>query len=385
MPSLKKIALATSLSLAAVAAHAGFIDSFVETLPGAVSPYPDAGFVGNQLNGMHDIIEHGRTGLLVPAYTNHPRWDYDNRDEENAYPFGAGISRGIIDEHGNERLMYMMLFRDSHYEFEPIMGYAWVARFPIANSGFHLGAGYTAGLTFRQDYNWLPIPVPLPLVSAGTDWFNVYATYIPVSNVFFFFSKIEFDDQSRRFSPWPDSVTSAWSNTTELYAQGSWVKTDLSDGGGDVPGGFTLDSDSGYKFGIRHFMDRHWAWDLSYQRSEHDLNAPGKTVNKYRLTNTNLMLQYHFEVLDAMRMHVGAGAAYSELKAKDGGDYKEHSINPVVQTGFTWAVTDHLRVMGDMTVNFPHFHNVEINENEALDGRFKPANTSFNLGVGYAF
>ena len=110
MPSLKKIALATSLSLAAVAAHAGFIDSFVETLPGAVSPYPDAGFVGNQLNGMHDIIEHGRTGLLVPAYTNHPRWDYDNRDEENAYPFGAGISRGIIDEHGNERLMYMMLF-----------------------------------------------------------------------------------------------------------------------------------------------------------------------------------------------------------------------------------------------------------------------------------
>ena len=97
------------------------------------------------------------------------------------------------------------------------------------------------------------------------------------------------------------------------------------------------------------------------------------------------MLRYYFEVLDAMRMHVGAGAAYSELKAKDGGDYKEQSINPVVQTGFTWAVTDHLRVMGDMTVNFPHFHNVEINENEALDGRFKPANTSFNLGVGYAF
>lgn len=39
MPSLKKIALATSLSLAAVAAHAGFIDSFVETLPGAASAF----------------------------------------------------------------------------------------------------------------------------------------------------------------------------------------------------------------------------------------------------------------------------------------------------------------------------------------------------------
>ena len=62
-----------------------------------------------------------------------------------------------------------------------------------------------------------------------------------------------------------------------------------------------------------------------------------------------------------------------------------YSINPVVQTGFTWAVTDHLRVLGDMTVNFPHFHNLEINDNRALNGLLKPANTSFNLGVGYAF
>ena len=385
MFSKKNIILSTALALTALSSHATLLESFVETLPGAASPYPDAGFIGNQLNGMHDIIENGRTGLLLPAYTNHPRWDYDNRDEENAYPFGAGISRGIIDERGNERLMYLMFFRDSHYEIEPIVGYAWLARFPIANSGFHLGAGYTAGFTFRQDYNWLPIPVPLPLVSAGTDFFNIYATYIPFSNVFFFFSKFEFDDQTTRFAPWPESAASAWSNTTEIYAQGSWVKTDLSSGDGDFPGSFTLSSDSGFKFGIRHFLDRHWALDLSYQRSEHDLNEPGHKVNEYRLTNTNLMLQYHFEVLDSMRVHLGAGAAYSELKATGEGSYKDHSINPVVQTGFTWAVTDHLRVLGDMTVNFPHFHNVEINDNRALNGRFKPANTSFNLGVGYAF
>ncbi len=112
MSSFKKFALAASLLSATLVAQAGIVDRFVETLPGAVSPYPDAGFVGNQLNGMHDIIERGRTGLLVPAYTNHPRWDYDNRDEENAYPFGAGLSRGIIDERGNERLVYMMFFRD---------------------------------------------------------------------------------------------------------------------------------------------------------------------------------------------------------------------------------------------------------------------------------
>ena len=385
MSSFKKFALAASLLSATLVAHAGIVDRFVETLPGAVSPYPDAGFVGNQLNGMHDIIERGRTGLLVPAYTNHPRWDYDNRDEENAYPFGAGLSRGIIDERGNERLVYMMFFRDSHYEIEPILGYAWIARYPIANTGLHLGAGYTAGLTFRQDYNWLPIPVPLPLVSAGTDWFNVYATYIPVSNVFFFFSKIEFDDQARRFAPWSESSASAWSNTTEIYAQGSWVKTDLSSGNGDFRGSYTLSSDAGFKIGLRHFMDRHWAWDLSYQQSEHDLKSSGDTVNDYRLTNTNLMLQYHFEVADTTRVHVGAGAAYSQLESRGEASYKEHNINPVVQTGFTWAVTDHLRLMGDMTFNFPFFRDVKYGENGELDGRFKPANTSFNLGVGYAF
>ena len=165
MSSFKKTALAASLSLLAFGAQAGIVDSFLETLPGGASPYPDAGFVGNQLNGMHDIIERGRTGLLVPLYTNHPSWDYDNRYEENAYPFGAGLSRGIIDERGNERLVYVMFFRDSHYEIEPIMGYAWLARYPLANTGFHLGAGYTAGVTFRQDYNWLPIPVPSPFLS----------------------------------------------------------------------------------------------------------------------------------------------------------------------------------------------------------------------------
>lgn len=77
--------------------------------------------------------------------------------------------------------------------------------------------------------------------------------------------------------------------------------------------------------------------------------------------------------------------AYSQLESRGEASYKEHNINPVVQTGFTWAVTDRLRLMGDMTVNFPFFRDVKYGENGELDGRFKPANTSFNLGVGYAF
>lgn len=383
MFSIKKIALATSLSLAAVSAQAGFFEAFVDTLPGGVSPYPDAGFFGNQINGMHDIIEKGATNIILPTYTNHPRWDYDNRNEENAYPFGAGIGRRIIDSHGNERMMYIMTFSDSHYRPEPIFGYAWLARFPIADSGFHLGAGYTASLTFREDYYWLPIPVPLPLVSAGTDAFSVYATFIPVSNVFFFFSRFELDDRNLRLSPLPGD--NPWSdNTTTFYAQGSWVKNDLASGDGDFPGGMTLSSDSGFKVGVQQFLDRHWALDLSYQQSDHDLMRHDHKVNDLRLSHIHLLLQYHWEVADSWRLHVGGGASYSQLKADMTG-YKDHSVSPTVQTGFTWAMTDNLRLTGDMTVNFAHFKDVDTADGDTLSGRFIPGQASFNLGLGFAF
>ena len=379
MHCVKKVALATTLSIVSLTAQAGLWDGFLQTLPGATSPYPDAGFIGNQINGLYDIIDKGNTSLLVPTYTNHPSWDYDNRNEENAYPLGVGLSRGIIDERGNERMAYIMLFRDSHYEPEPILGYAWVARFPIANSGFHLGAGYTAGLTFREDYSWLPIPVPLPLVSVGTDWFNFYGTYIPGSNVFFFFSRIEIEDRLRRHSDWPQGHP--WDANTEFYVQGSWVKTDLSNGDGDIPN-TTMSSDGGYKFGVRYFLDRHWALDLSHQKSKHDILVGGGSNGEFKLSNTNLMMQYHWEVADRVRLHAGAGAAYSKLESESCG-YEDESINPVVQGGFTWGISKNIRINADMTVNFTKFRDVEVNGSTLSTA--VPANTSFNLGLGFAF
>lgn len=380
MLTLKKITLISTLALSSLSVQANLVDSFIQTLPGAISPYPDAGFIGNQINGLHDIIEKGSTSVLVPAYTNHPSWDYDNRYEENAYPFGIGLSRGIIDERGNERMAYVMLFSDSHYEPEPILGYAWVARFPIAQSGFHVGAGYTAGLTFRQDYMWLPIPVPLPLVSVGTDWFNVYGTYIPGSNVFFFFSRIEIEDRLRRMSALPEGHP--WDAKTELYVQGSWVKTDLSNGDGDIAN-TTMSSDNGYKFGIRYFLDRHWAIDLSHQKSKHDILVRGTADSQFKLANTNLMMQYHWEVADSVRLHAGAGVALSKLESENV-QYEDESINPVVQGGLTWGITKNIRLNADMTVNFTKFRDVELRNGEKLSTAI-PANTSFNVGLGFAF
>ena len=382
MLAIKKVVIASSCALVATGAQAGFLDNIIDTLPGAISPYADAGAVGNQLNGMHYLIKDGTTSLLLPTYTDHMWFDYDQRETYNAMPFGGGIARGIVDERGNERLMYLMFFRDSHYEIEPIMGYAWVARFPIANTGLHVGAGYTAGFTFREDYSWLPIPVPLPLVSVGTEMFNLYATYIPFTNVLFVFSRFEMDERIRRTNPILE--TSPWSLNTEIYAQGSWSKTDLSGSDHDVPD-TTLSSDSGYKFGIRYFIDRHWAWDLSHERSEHDLKEHGAVINSFRFSATNLMLQYHYEVADTVRLHLGAGATHSKLKGLES-KYNESDWAPVVQTGFTWAMSKHLRLTGDMTVNYAYFRDVKKNaQGDVIPGRFKPAHTSFNVGLGFAF
>ena len=144
------------------------------------------GFWEDTKRGSEYIMEEGRTLLVLPTYTNHPRWDWDNKDQENGYPFGMGLARQVIDEHGNERMFFLVNFVDSNYRIEPMVGYSWVARYPIFNTGWHYGAGYLAGITVRGDYYYLPAPLPLPVAKIGNDWFSFYGTFIPFTNVFFF-------------------------------------------------------------------------------------------------------------------------------------------------------------------------------------------------------
>ena len=144
------------------------------------------GFWEDTKHGSEYIMEEGRTLLVLPTYTNHPRWDWDNKDQENGYPFGMGLARQVIDEHGNERMFFLVNFVDSNYRIEPMVGYSWVARYPIFNTGWHYGAGYLAGITVRGDYYYLPAPLPLPVAKISNDWFSFYGTFIPFTNVFFF-------------------------------------------------------------------------------------------------------------------------------------------------------------------------------------------------------
>ena len=66
---------------------------------------------------------------------------------------------------------------------------------------------------------WVPFPRPLPVAKIGTDDISFYGTYIPVTNVFFFYSTITIDDAKRRDLPLP--ATSAWS-ADRNYLYGGW-------------------------------------------------------------------------------------------------------------------------------------------------------------------
>ena len=149
---------------------------------------------------MKTIISEGSSGLLLPAYTIHPGYAYktEKRHNENGYTWGGGISRNFIDSRGNRRIMYAMAFSDSHNNFEPFMGYGWLSRWRLGSTPFYAEAGYTIGLTARGDYKWIPFPAPLPLVGVGTDNFSIYGTYVPFSDIFFFFANMTFDDRKTR-------------------------------------------------------------------------------------------------------------------------------------------------------------------------------------------
>ena len=100
-------------------------------------------------------------------------------------PGDWGYARQVIDNRGNERLLFAVNFVDSNYRIEPMVGYSWLARWPIGSTGLHVGAGYLAGITMRGDYMWAPLPLPLPVAKIGTDTVSFYGTFLsPTSSSF---------------------------------------------------------------------------------------------------------------------------------------------------------------------------------------------------------
>ncbi len=108
---------------------------------------------------------------------------------------GFGVSRW--DEKGNWHGLYLMAFKDSFNKWEPIGGYGWEKTWrPLTDQNFHLGLGYTLGVTARDNWNYIPIPVILPLASIGYGPATFQMTYIPGTynngNVYFAWARFQF-------------------------------------------------------------------------------------------------------------------------------------------------------------------------------------------------
>lgn len=134
------------------------------------------------INNVSTTWDSDKYELYIPFFTWHNRFMYD-KEKTNTYneePWGFGIGKYRYDEDNDWHALYAMAFMDSHNKVEPIVGYGfqkmWI---PGDMDGFRMGAGFTLGITAREEYSYIPLPAPLPLVSIEYDKLSVQATYIP--------------------------------------------------------------------------------------------------------------------------------------------------------------------------------------------------------------
>lgn len=390
---MTKVKLITIAALAATAgsAQAGLGDvlsAIIDTTPaGLVRPSDErpgdfGSFWADTAEGSRMIMSKGSDLLVLPTYTNHPRWAWDQRDEENALPFGAGLARQVIDEHGNERMFFAVAFVDSNYRPEPMVGYSWIARWPIGNTGLHWGAGYLAGFTMRGDYMWLPAPLPLPVAKIGTDTISFYGTYIPFTDVAFFYTSIAIDNVGSRSMPLPQSSPFA-DGRTFVYGGGGWTYMD----NGEEESRNTVKNDASWHVGIRRYSGRHWQTDLKYRRTKNDVRVwsdaaqtKGERRQQLETESYSLTIAYNIDATETFRLFAGAGIGYGRAESSTGSD---SSIFPVLTTGFTWAMTPRLHLTGGIDTTFARYEGVVAGRSDNYVLRAMP--TDFSLSIGYAF
>lgn len=171
-------------------------NAIAATLPLGASDLPSgSGFWERTWDGSKAIWNKGSNDIYLSGLIWHAPYHYDSdrRSELNEAAWGGGFGRTLTDERDNQRSFYAMATQDSHFKPQYMAGYTWMARWPVADSGVKLGAGYTAFLISREDYgSYVPFPAALPLLSAGTDKFAVFGTYVPFSDVGFFFARFSF-------------------------------------------------------------------------------------------------------------------------------------------------------------------------------------------------
>jgi outer membrane protein W len=341
------------------------------------------GWFADAWDGSKRIFRDGHTDLMLPLYTFHPAYKYPNRDDQNHYPWGGGIARTWIDGRDNERLVYAMAFSDSHYDFQPVAGYGWIARWPLF-AGLKGGLGYTAFVSMRADSKYFPFPAILPLASVGTDRFTVYGTWIPTTDVLFFFARISLPNGEGASPPAAaahgiGAAGAPGFRRNLIYAAAAYVNSDA--GGIDT---VRSDNASAPVIGYRRFLTEDIALDLTASRSKHTLDYGGSTIGTFEQVPITLAAQYHLPAWRGLHLFAGVGVTYTRLTEQNlpGYSLESSSVSPAVQAGATFAVTESLLLTGGLSASFPRN---ELRQDGAGLGTLTLSPVTFHIGVGWSF
>lgn len=118
--------------------------------------------------------------LYIPINTWHNRAYYTKQEIENfnERPWGLGLGKYRYDADGDWHGLYFMAFSDSHQKIEPIAGYGF-QKIWQADNQVKIGLGLSVGLTMREELNYTPIPLIVPLISVKYKKVAMQSTYVP--------------------------------------------------------------------------------------------------------------------------------------------------------------------------------------------------------------
>lgn len=120
--------------------------------------------------------------LYIPLNAWHNRWAYDKEkiSNYNERAWGIGYGKYRYDQNDNWHALYAMIFMDSHTKPQPIVGYSYQKMWiPKKRNQWRFGIGFTASITARHEYHYLPLPLALPLFSIEYNRIVLQSTYLP--------------------------------------------------------------------------------------------------------------------------------------------------------------------------------------------------------------
>lgn len=156
-----------------------FVVSFMMVSNAQASSFEE--FSQNFLKDVKNIWHDGDYDVYIPFYSWHNRLAYDDDHiyKYNEKAVGFGLGKSYYDEKNNWSGLYAFAFKDSNYHIETVLGYAYIYNWDMSEN-WHVGLGYTLGLTQRHEYKYIPVPMPLPLAEINYKrMMSLQMAYVP--------------------------------------------------------------------------------------------------------------------------------------------------------------------------------------------------------------